>query len=241
MKLKDITTYLEEWAPPETAAKWDNVGLQIGHPEAEVRTILLSLDVDDIALNRLQEKPYDLVITHHPVFFKPVSRIHYTTDLGRIIKTFVSQNIHLYSMHTNLDIAPGGVNDCLIRSFGLDPEKGREIRDGFGKYFECDTPYSLKPFIQKYALRRIGETEPDPVRRIGFCCGSGKSLLADVAKLELDVYITGELGYHEEIYCRLNNITTYLMGHKESEVGILDEIKTRLNRKFPLLPVDIIR
>ena len=134
--VNDIMNLLYKWAPPELAAPWDNVGLQIGDTSQRVSSVLLSLDVDTECLTQLDVDDYDLVITHHPIFFKPLKQVLFDSDMGAILETFLKLKVSLLSLHTNLDAAEGGVNDALIGAYGITPHTGRPLsRDGLGNGF----------------------------------------------------------------------------------------------------------
>jgi len=110
---------VEQLAPKQLAEDWDNVGLQIGNPAAEVKKVLLTLDLDEHVLTEAKEKQVQLIITHHPVLFKGIKNINFTTVQGRLIKELIKNDITVYSAHTNLDSATGGVNDVLAEKLEL--------------------------------------------------------------------------------------------------------------------------
>ncbi|MFA5880028.1 MAG: Nif3-like dinuclear metal center hexameric protein [Candidatus Margulisiibacteriota bacterium] len=127
-KLKNIINLLESWAPLSLAESFDNSGLQIGNLDQDIRNILLAVDLDKIAMELLENQKYDLIITHHPLFFKPISSINTAKNPGKIIANLIKKNIALYAMHTNLDFIDNGVNDALITAYGFDPALGKLIR-----------------------------------------------------------------------------------------------------------------
>ena len=238
--VQTITQYLYNWAPPELAASWDNVGLQIGNMEQQVSKILLSLDVDTDCLTQLDSDDYDLVITHHPVFFKPIKQVLFDSDIGAILDTFLKQKVSLLSLHTNLDAAEGGVNDALIGAFGIKPHTGSVLsKDGFGKWFEVD-PISIQSYFDLMPCQKQGFTADRDITRIGFCGGSGHGLMQDAVDKKLDLFITGEITYHDHVFAEMHNLTVLTLGHKESEVFVLPVIKERLLHQFEKLSIDII-
>lgn len=226
------------WAPPEAAAKWDNVGLQIGNEAALISSITLSLDVDNNLLKHEKDHPSDLVITHHPVFFKSISHIHYDTDIGRIIYHFISNNGHLFTMHTNLDAAKDGVNDCLVRKYHLTPI-ANTIDGHLGRFVDNSDNISIDTFINTLPCQVIGPAPSIP-KRVGFCGGSGRSLLHHARELGIDLFITGELNYHDQVWCEMNGLTVLLLGHKASEVPVLPMIRQKLLASFPDLTIRLV-
>lgn len=237
----DIMTSLEKWAPKDLAEPWDNVGLQIGDPSLPVKSVLLSLDVDVSLLKHLQATHYDLVVSHHPLFFKPIRSIYFNDDLGQSLSVFLKNNTQLYTMHTNLDVAKGGVNDCLIDAFGLDPNKGALIQGNFGKWFQLESPTSLSALSSVMTCAVRGHQKERPIHKVGFLGGSGHGLLKSVARLGIDCFITGEITYHDHVYCEFNRLTTLALGHKESEVLVLPKICQVLLSEFPSLNVTTIK
>lgn len=116
---KQIFDLVEKLAPKQLAEEWDNVGLQIGNPVAEVKRALLTLDLDESVLAEAKENQVQLIITHHPVLLRGIKNINFTTVQGRLIKELIKNDITVYSAHTNLDSAAGGVNDVLAEKLEL--------------------------------------------------------------------------------------------------------------------------
>lgn len=118
-KVRDISSILEFHYPPYIAENWDNVGLQIGSMDSLVRKILVTLEVDAEVLNEAVISQADLIITHHPFFFKPVKSINFDHPQGGLIKTMIQHNISLYAAHTNLDAGNKGLNQYLAEKLEL--------------------------------------------------------------------------------------------------------------------------
>ncbi|MDA1352899.1 MAG: Nif3-like dinuclear metal center hexameric protein [bacterium] len=228
----DIAQYLEEWAPAHLACDWDNVGLQIGNMQRAVSNVLVALEVDAAVLETVETGFYDLVITHHPLLFSPLKSINTGEDMGRIIKSFLNAETSLWSMHTNLDAAPGGVTDCLVKCYGLDPTNMAVFNGGIGKWLELAEPAKVSDLQAVLGGRVAGYCAHKTVSRIAFCGGSGKGLFRQAVARNIDLFITGEMGYHDEVFAELNHMGLLLLGHKESEVVVLPEIALRLKERF---------
>lgn len=121
--VKDIANFLEDLAPIAAADTWDNVGLLLGDPAASVSHITLSLDLDDRALNLAIDEGSELIITHHPVIFPSLSRLTSHNAMSKRLLRAAREGIAIYSAHTNLDAAPGGVNDALAAVLGIAVEE----------------------------------------------------------------------------------------------------------------------
>jgi dinuclear metal center YbgI/SA1388 family protein len=114
-----IVRILDRLAPPRLAESWDNVGLQLGDPSWPVKKIWTALDPLPEVVAKACEQEVDVLVTHHPLFFKPIQRIDCGKPLGRIVEMALSRRLAIFSAHTNLDSVQGGVNDVLAGRMGL--------------------------------------------------------------------------------------------------------------------------
>jgi dinuclear metal center YbgI/SA1388 family protein len=120
MKCIDIIRNIEDWAPKEIAWQKDNVGLQIGDTEKQVRNILLCLEINDNVVEEALNNNCNLIISHHPFFFSPLKKIDFTNDSNsRLIQKIIKHDIILYSAHTNLDYTKDGVSYQLAQRLEL--------------------------------------------------------------------------------------------------------------------------
>ncbi|TAL16176.1 Nif3-like dinuclear metal center hexameric protein [bacterium] len=124
MILRDIAGEVMRLAPPGLAESWDRCGLEVGDPGAQIRSALVALSPTKGALLEAQKIRADLLLTHHPLLFKPLASIDQSTPQGQIISALIKDKIALLSAHTNLDRAEGGVNDCLAEALGLQGVRG---------------------------------------------------------------------------------------------------------------------
>ncbi len=113
MLSKAIIKKIEEFAKPKFAESWDNVGLQLGSNETDVKKILLALDLSRNVCKKAVNKKFDMIITHHPFVFSSMKSICLDGYRGELIRDLIKNDIVVYSAHTNLDICNGGVNDTL--------------------------------------------------------------------------------------------------------------------------------
>ena len=118
-KIKDILQFLETVAPTYMKMEWDNVGLLCGDTEQSVQKVLVALDPFYSVCLEAKEVGADLLLTHHPLIFAPTSAVTTETELGKSILFLAKENISAVNAHTNLDCAPGGVNDVLAETLGL--------------------------------------------------------------------------------------------------------------------------
>lgn len=119
IQIKDITRALEAWAPKATQQSYDNVGLQVGDPYQEVEQCLIALDLTPAVIQEARETKANLIITHHPLIFRPLKSVETTRWHGALIHELIRHGIALYCIHTNLDAAYDGVSFALAEQLGL--------------------------------------------------------------------------------------------------------------------------
>jgi len=244
--LADIIQLLEDIAPPSLAEEWDNAGLQIGDPRSRVEKVWVALDPGPEVVAAACRSRVNLLVTHHPLFFRPVKRIEIQTPLGAIVAQAVRHRLAVYTLHTNLDAAADGLNDLLARRLGLQRRRplvqqrvvadGR--RHGMGRIGALQRTRSLSDLAREVkqrlgaeAVRMAGDPELR-VKRVALSTGSGGSLVAEFLRTEADVFISGDLRYHEvrDIeYARRGAID---VGHFHSEHLMTTAITHRLRRAF---------
>ncbi len=156
--IDDITTALEAWAPPGSAQDYDNVGLQVGDASRSVTSAVLALDATPAVLAEAKAHDAELVVTHHPLLFRPLDGVTADGYVSNLALQFAEAGIGLYSIHTNLDAAPEGVSFALAERLGL-TDVG--FLDGF-----ADTLYKLAVFVPEDAF--------DEVRRALADAGAGR-------------------------------------------------------------------
>lgn len=110
---------IERFAPRELAAEWDNTGLQVGDPEDEIKSILVALDVTEEVIDEAAALGAGMIVSHHPLIFKPLKNLRYNTPVGSLVAKAVLAKINIYAAHTSADICIQGVNHCLARKIGL--------------------------------------------------------------------------------------------------------------------------
>ncbi|WP_198663182.1 MULTISPECIES: Nif3-like dinuclear metal center hexameric protein [Paraliobacillus] len=229
VRIRDIVAILEELAPKEYAYDWDNVGLQIGSSEDKVNKVLLTLDVLENVVDEAIEKEVDLIIAHHPLLFKPLKQIDTGKSEGRIIEKLLKHKIAVYAVHTNLDVIDGGVSDILsdrlevIDTSVLVPsEHGDSI--GAGRIGELKETISLNDFCLRVkekleipALRVVGELNKK-VRKVAVLGGSGKDFINQAKLMGADVYVTGDMTFHDAQDAMAMDLAVIDPGHHVEKV-----------------------
>ena len=205
----DVVAAVHRRYPPEAAASWDAVGLVCGDPRAEVRRILVAVDVVAATVEEAFDDGADLLITHHPLLLHPVSSVAATTPAGALVQRLVRGGCALLAAHTNADVARDGVSDALAAALGvvdtvpLEPLAG-DPTTGLGRIGTLAMPLSLKAFADHASdslphtvggVRIAGDLE-SPVHRVAVIGGSGSDALAAAAAAGADVVVTSDLKHH---------------------------------------------
>lgn len=243
----DIVDVMEGIAPTQLAEAWDNPGLQVGDHRWPVKKIMVALDPTLAVLNHAAEASVDMLITHHPLLFRPLKSVDLATPIGGIIGTAVRNTIAVYAAHTNLDSAREGLNDMLAARLGLTnvtvlsptgdeaPTEVVEI-DGNGLGRIGDLPKATDPLSLCRTLKRelglesvrmAGDTTQE-VGRVAICTGSGGSLLDRFFSSGADAFITGDVRYHEARDAEDRQAVLIDIGHFGSEHIMVSKLGGRL-------------
>ena len=229
LKVKDIIGNLEKKYPKANAESWDNVGLIVGKLNQEVRKVQLSLDATDKAIENAIKNSADLIITHHPMIFKPVKTITTMDNLGRKIIKLIENNKSLYAMHTNLDSSKNGLNDYILNLLGVENSKVIDVNEfdsevGIGRLYTLSKEMSIDEYatfvknsLKIKNIRIISENREKIIKKIALINGSGMSYWRKVKSLGADLFITGDIGYHDALDAKEAGINVFDIGHFESE------------------------
>ena len=245
MTVSKILDYLWTLAPLSYKEDWDNVGFLLGRGNREVTGVLVALDATKAVAEEAERLGCQLVVTHHPVIFRGEKHITDADPLTEAHLAFLEKGIAVISMHTNLDCAPGGVNDVLAERLGLthvevlaDGETAGLIRMGDTR--EWDLP-AFAAFVKERlscpGLRYVDGGRP--VRRVavggGACCGFAQRALA----AGCDTFITSDLKYHEFCEAAAMGLNLIDAGHFETENPVCPVLRDKLAARFPELRVHL--
>lgn len=242
MIVDDAVKVMEAWASPTLMDSCDNGGLLYGSVINKVRGILMTLDVTEDVVKYAIDKGLNLIISHHPIIFKPIKKLSLDSYNGRMASHIIKNDLNIYCSHTNLDIALGGVSDALAEKLGvnqciplIDFEKEkRDSRIGYGRVGNIQ-PIYIEQFA-KLIKKRLGldfvkvygrmESE---VTRVAVCGGSGGDLIEEAAKSGAQVFVTGDVKYHEAQFAGELGMVIIDATHYHSERPILDVMLSRLS------------
>ncbi len=245
MTVQTVLDYLWTLAPAEYKMPWDNVGLLLGRAGAEVRRVLLTLDATAAVADEARALGCELVVSHHPVIFRGDKHV---TDLDPLTEPelrFLENRIAVISMHTNLDCAPGGVNDVLAARLGL-RETEALAAPGEPALLRCGTvePRSLPDFAAfvKTSLGCAGLrwiSGGRPVRKLAVGGGSCIELAEVALAAGCDTLVTGDVKYHEFLNAAARGLNVVDAGHFATENPVIGMLFDKLHARFPELELRI--
>ena len=228
MKIKEVLSALERFAPLPLQESWDNAGLQVGLTETEVSGALLCLDVNERIVEEAVSKGCNLIVSHHPLLFRGLKTISDLTDVQRTVMKVIENRLCVVSMHTNMDNAKGGVNFRIAQKLGLQDVRFfasktvEGIEAGSGVTGELTEPMAADDFVLKVKkafgveCAMCNELLRRPVRKVAICGGAGDFLLDEALKAGADAFITGEMHYHQ-YFGYEQQIQICVIGHYQSE------------------------
>jgi dinuclear metal center YbgI/SA1388 family protein len=249
----EIIKIMDQLAPPVLAEEWDNVGLQIGDPRLPVRRIWVALDPSPEVVKAACQKEVDLLITHHPLIFRPLKSIDFETPGGSSIRMAAHHQMAIFSAHTNLDIVRDGVNDVLAQRLGLRnlsvlqpvkigerakedirPLTGGQTEYGIGRIGSLAKAGSLKSLVSlvkkklKLDFVKIAGDLEMKITQVAICSGSGSSLMQAFLSSKAQAYISGDIHYHDAREAEDANRAIIDIGHFPSEHLMVDALAQQL-------------
>ena len=235
--VQEILRELKAFAPTELACNWDNVGLLVdaGRP---VSRVLTALDITADVVREAAAQSCELIVSHHPVIFDPLKRIA-ADDVPALL---LQNGISAICMHTNLDAAPGGVNDALAAALGLEDPGPLGDPEGLCRMGTLASPMPLQEFakhvcraLQANGVRYAGDS--GPVRKVavgGGACGDYEDAAIAAG---CDVFVTSDLSYHQFLDAAGKGIRLIDAGHFPTENPVCTVLAEYLRGRFPGLTV----
>ena len=199
----ELAEIIEVRYPKSLAVEWDVIGFATNNSNITVNKILLTIDVTEEVVAEAIEKSIDLIISHHPLILDPNEISDIQTKRIQLRQKMEENNIALYVAHTNADIAQGGVNDSLAKVLGLQNIEAFGV-EKMARKGNLTTQITLREFVNllsdklpqvKGSIQVSGKLD-SKVSKVGLCGGSGSSLLEEVRKEDVDVFVTADLKHH---------------------------------------------
>ena len=230
MKLNNIIDFAQQIAPFDTAEEWDNVGLLVGAPDREISRVLLALDITPAVVQEARETGAELIVSHHPVIFSPLSALR--PDSAEYL--LVKYDIAALCLHTNLDRADQGVNTALAAALGLDNTVF--FAEDFLLVGEPEKPCSAEEFAAfvKDRLHAPSVRYTDgKVNRVAVSSGGGGEGVELARKYGCDAFVTGELKHHQYLFAAQHKIAAFDAGHFSTEDVVITPLKELFAERFP--------
>ena len=233
-EVKELIEIIEEIAPKELMESWDNTGMQIHTGKERIERILVCLDVNRRTVEEAVEKKCDFIVSHHPMFFDSFKSISVETLQGKYAVSLIENGISVYAAHTSFDACPGGNNDFLAELLELvqieTPQHEPILRAGFLK-----EPMKMKDFCA-FAGKRLGGIQPvlyagdgeKLIRKAAVCTGAGGSLFMAAKSLDCDLFVTGDMKYHEALTAEEMGMNIMDLGHFGTEIFFNQNMGDRL-------------
>ena len=240
--IKEVIEALELMAPLSWQEDFDNSGVQVGDVSQPATAALLCLDVTEAVIDEAITLGCNLIISHHPIAFRPFKSLTGVNYVQRCIMRACKHDIVIYAAHTNIDNAKGGVNYELARMLGLEnvstlcPTSEENV--GGGAIGSLPTPMSEMDFLiqikERLGLERLNHSplRGRMINRVALCGGSGSFMMRDAIRQEADIFITGEAKYND-YYDAEEHILLAVAGHYETEVCTKSLFNKIISEKFP--------
>ena len=253
MKIREITDAIEQYAPLRLQEEWDNAGIQVGNPEADVTGVLLCTDATETVVAEAIDRGFNLVISHHPLIFRGLKKIMGRTPVERTVAMAIKNDITIYSAHTNMDSAWQGVSFRMAEKIGMTdvqfldnnpvPPYGEMGSDTAG----CGVIGNIQPMTAREVLKRVKEAfEVGAVRysgdgdcmvsRVALCGGAGGFLLDKAVEQGAQLYVTADMRYHDFLD-NCQRIVVADIGHYESEHFTKEIFLEIIQKKNPTFAV----
>lgn len=238
-----VTSELERIAPLRLAADWDSVGLLVGSRRGSITRVMTCLTLTPAVAAEAVRTAVDLIVTHHPLPFRPVGRITADSATGRVLLEVMAAGIAVWSGHTAWDSAAGGINDqlaALLRLEHVSPITPDEVYPlaGVGRAGAAPAGATVGDLARLagavgVAAVQVAGPADRPAGRVGIVCGSGGDLIPEAARAGCNTFVTGELSLHSALDAVAHGMAAIMLGHHASERFSLDVLGRRLAEALP--------
>lgn len=249
--VNDIVAAIEGQAPRSLQESWDNTGLQVGHRDARITGVLTCLDVTPARIDEAAGCGANMIVSHHPLIFKGLKTLTGDSQVQRTVEEAIRKGIAVYSSHTALDNASGGVSALMAQRLGarvLGPLVSTSVDSttGTGVVAELAHAVTAAEFVAMAKAAFHAEVArcsdpgscPGDIRRVALCGGAGGSFIADAVAAGADAYVTGDVRYHDFIDYALE-ILIVDCGHFETEELTKEFFSRVIKAAYPDITVTI--
>jgi dinuclear metal center YbgI/SA1388 family protein len=242
--VQDFLNILQQITPENLAEDWDNVGLLVGDPQQPVHRILLALDPTCSLVELAGSGGYDLVITHHPIIFRPLKALRTDTPIGRFIANATRAGISVIACHTNLDAIAGGVSDILALALGLTETRplipaGNDCDSacGLGRIGRYSSAMTVEAFLASLRQACVppwileAGRRPQQVVTVAVCGGSCSEFAATALSQGADVFVTAEVKHSVARWAEDAGLWILDAGHFATENPAMAFFRNRLQQQ----------
>lgn len=257
MKIREITDAIEQYAPLRLQEEWDNAGIQVGNPDADITGALLCTDATEAVVAEAIDRGFNLVIAHHPLIFRGLKKIMGRTPVERAVAMAIKHDITIYSAHTNMDSAWQGVSFRMADKIGMKNVRFLDDNpvDAYGEQEStsagCGVIGDIEPMAAREVLKRVKAAfEVGAVRysgdgdsiisRVALCGGAGGFLLDKAVAQGAQLYVTADMRYHDFLD-NAQRIVVADIGHYESEHFTKEIFLEIIQKKNPTFAVDFAK
>ena len=257
MKIREITDAIEQYAPLRLQEEWDNAGIQVGDPDADITGVLLCTDATEAVVAEAIEWGFNLVIAHHPLIFRGLKKIMGRTPVERAVAMAIKHDITIYSAHTNMDSAWQGVSFRMADKIGmtnvqfLDDNRVDPYGEQQSTSAGCGVIGDIEPMAAREVMKRVKEAfEVGAVRysgdgdrivtHVALCGGAGGFLLDKAVAMGAQLYVTADMRYHDFLD-NAQRIVVADIGHYESEHFTKEIFLEIIQKKNPTFAVDFAK
>ncbi|MBR5059705.1 MAG: Nif3-like dinuclear metal center hexameric protein [Clostridia bacterium] len=236
----EIIEWIEAFAPLSLACEWDNVGLMTGSRDDETKSVLFCLDLTESIIGSAASSGINLIITHHPLIFNREEPPKEGGLLDRKLKKLKEHGITVYSAHSNLDKARGGINDVLAMKLGLSEIKpdesllhrvGSLVTAAELSSFMDEKVTKFSSFNSKLVLP-AGLSVDDSIVTVGVCCGAFDGETDWLVDNKVDLLVTGEMKHHAALELFELGIAALEIGHYESEIDGIESLAAHVKKSM---------
>lgn len=230
MNVEELSRQFDSDFAYSTAMSFDNVGHLIGDKGAQVQSVLLAVDVTHDVIKEVALQNCNVIVTHHPVIFHPLKSIYQ----GSIAYDLIQKNISVISLHTNLDLAVGGVNDCLAAALNLQ-QVCQLGEDGLGRVGTLPQPMTAEQ-LAGYVKQQLHapcvrfNNGSAPISKIAVGGGSCGDLWELAMQMGCDALVSGEAKYNEFVDAQNAGFTLLAAGHYATEWVVLPMLQKYLTQ-----------
>lgn len=230
MLAKKLIDRFESFAPKTIAFTNDPVGLQIGNVNNDIKRVMVTLDVRPEVVDEAIKQNCDMIFSHHPLIFRPIKNLDLSNPQNQMYAKLIQNSILVYSAHTNLDVAKGGMNDWLTEAMGLNHVQtvySNHYDTNIGRIGVLPTPVTVEEFAKTLkktfnldGLRLVTSDNEAMVKNVAVVGGDGGKFYPEMLKAGADVFVTGDVYYHTGHDMLADGINVVDVGHNVEKICI---------------------